>query len=156
MTIRAVPMEARYALEGKPPGSRQYAAYLYRQGYTLASIGGAMGVTRQAVHQHIATAGTVTQPPAGFPAVPRVRRQPRKRAMPPMDRRRKAHLLGMWMLSTRHRGQHSPDSPWSVAAATFLEEVAVLQEEGYSAKDIAEDIGVPPDALYRRLQRARR
>lgn len=152
---RPLPPEAREALASvQHPKRRQYAAYLHSRGYTLAAIADATGVTRQAVSYQVGRVANPAPVP-GLPVVPAIRKRA-LRSNPPLDRATRQHMLGLWYLSTRRRRQHDDDSPWAMASRDFVGEVRVLQAKGYSLTEIAHDLKVPADALYRRMQRAAR
>lgn len=152
---RAIPGVAREALaSADPKGRRDYAAHLYQKGYTCTSIADACGVTRQGVHRW-SQVRPDQRLPEGFPLVPRVRRTKRNRDLPPIPAPLREQMLADWMLSSRRRHQHGPDSPWAKAAQRFLDEVLVLQSHGYLITDIATDLGLPTDTVYHRVHRGR-
>jgi hypothetical protein len=156
MTRRAIPEDVAEYLSTMPRDTtwRQYATYLYSKGYTLASIGEASGgVSRQYVQASVRR----TQPvlPDGAPNPRRKRRRPYKRVTPPLSKETRNHLLGLWLLSTRYRSTHADDSPWAMARDDFAKDVERLLNKGYLVSDIATDLGVSVDALYRRIARAK-
>jgi transposase-like protein len=156
MSTRQIPYDvAEYltTLSTTSPEWRGYVGYLYDHGYTLASIGIASGVSRQYVQAIVRRIRS--ERPAGAPKVPKVRRKPYKRQSPPLDKQHRNLLLGMWVLSNKHRATHQPDTPWAMARDDFLKEVERLLYKDYTVADIAQDLGVPVDALYRRIQRGR-
>lgn len=137
----------------------QYMLRLHNAGWTLASIGKPLGITRERVRQRIK--GLALDPDIEVPDAPQA--PPRRKPKPPKVGRWESRpeipaddvqrLKDLHVLAKRCRGWTPEDSPIRAASVELAEAQADLMTRGFSAGQIAKAMGVTRAAVLFRLQR---
>lgn len=135
-----------------------YLHQLHAAGWTLESLGTALGVTRERVRQRIGKAGRVEHdapvispppppPPPDLPAAP----PPRLRKVPDETARELRRLQAQ---AVRYRGHTAADSPVAQAARELSALMhRLVTNEKHTVSAVARAAGVTPSAVRLRLSK---
>lgn len=132
-----------------------YMWQLHEAGFSLRSLGAAVGLTRQRIQQRLARAGPVdsTQalPDLPPPPEPPPAAVPTSRPAIPVETGRQLETLQE--LAKKLRGGMGPQHPSRVASEELSALLAELSDQGFWYRELATALGVTRQAVRSRLAR---
>lgn len=145
-------------LDAQGQSQRRVDGYIWllrKNGWTLRSIGDALGVTREAVRLRLLDAGPVGGlPPVELPPVPptplpKRPQRSRLKVSPALARELRAELE----TASTVNGATPADDPRRTVSVRLTERLAALVDQGVAIKELARALGVTHNAVKFRLGR---
>ena len=153
------------------PSQTAQMVRMYEQGASLSQVGAAFGMDLNAARYILKKAGVTFRPRGGIVRYDAATRAEAVRLYPGMDTPEIAVRLGVaqstiweWLhaagvdmsrqgrTATQAAAPPQRPTPWQVAKAAELEDMATMRESGASLAQIAQEYDVTPQAVHSRLR----
>lgn len=127
-----------------------YMRALHDAGWTLASIGIAIGITRERVRQRVALGATDSS--VTVPAYVKPGRTPQRKVWASLSSDEASRMSELHALATKVRGKHGADHPYRQAGEALTEAIVEAKMRGVRNREIAAAVGVTVSAVTMRLK----